>query len=250
MPRAPKVIDTPADAAPPQTRRSRVESKEAAIIKAAEEIILERGFAKSTIAAIAKHAGVAEGTVYLYFTNKEDLARGVLAAFYERLTRTAARGVRKEQSTHGRLAFLARHHLKTIIKERRLLELLAVVDRDGDFGEGDVYQFNRNYVAVFDQVVRDGAWRGDLKDEIKLPVARDIFFGGLEYVMRTMLIKKRARDVDGSVEAFIDILVGGLAPRRREAPLSAKQARDLADQLSLAATDFRAGADEKSAQKS
>ena len=76
-----------------RTRRQRVEQKEQAIIAAAREVFQEHGFDRAKIAEIAKLAGVAEGTVYLYFENKNALLLAVAAEFYDRLTRDAAEGI-------------------------------------------------------------------------------------------------------------------------------------------------------------
>jgi len=186
------------------------------------------------MADIAARAQVAEGTLYLYFGNKEALARAVLSAFYERLTARAQEGAARRRTTASRLAFLARHHLENIIRERRLLELISTADRDPETYEGtDLYKMNRAYVAVFDGVVRDGRWRGDLADDQPLWLVRDLFFGGLEYAMRTILMKRRVngKDVDRTVSGLVSLLVangaGTLRTEKDErAPPSLSPAED------------------------
>lgn len=192
----------------PLTRRERVESKESAILDVAYRMFVSRGFAKTTIAEIASQAGVAEGTLYLYFNNKEALARGALAAFYRTLTDGAQKGIEKLATTRERLEFLAHHHLKNIIKEHRLLELLSILDRDVETYEGsEIYKMNRAYVAVFDSVVRDGMWRGDIDESVTPWVYRDIFYGGLEYAMRTMFIKSRKKSADTVVADVVRLMM-------------------------------------------
>lgn len=193
-----------------KTQRERLEGKEGAIVSAAYELFAAHGFAKTTMSEIAGRAQVAEGTLYLYFNNKNALARAVLAAFYERLTATAEAGVKKSKTTSSRLEFLARHHLDNIIGERRLLELISTADRNPDTYEGsDLYKMNRDYVAVFDGVLREGVLRGDIADERPLWLTRDIFFGGLEYAMRTILMKRRVngKDIDQAVAGLVSLLV-------------------------------------------
>ena len=75
-----------------RTRRQRVEKKEGAIIAAARHIFTEKGFFKTTMAQIARKAGVANGTVYIYFENKEALARKVVEDFYARLMQSTQIG--------------------------------------------------------------------------------------------------------------------------------------------------------------
>lgn len=193
-----------------QTQRERVETKEDLIIVAAYELFAAQGFAKTTMSEIARRASVAEGTLYLYFNNKDALARAVLAAFYERLTAAAQKGVAKCNTTSERLEFLARHHLDNIIKERRLLELISTADRNPENYEGsDIYKMNRAYVAVFDGVMQDGVWRGDIAEDKPLWILRDIFFGSLEYAMRTILMKRRVngKDLNQTVTSLVSLLV-------------------------------------------
>ena len=196
----------------PQTQRERVASKEDAMIEAAHAMLTAHGFAKTTMSDIAKRAGVAEGTLYLYFNNKEALARAVLSGFYRRLTAAARRGVDKADTTKDKLSFLARHHLESILRERRLLEIVATTDRNVESYDGsDIYKMNREYVAVFDGVLRDGVIKGEIADDGAPWIARDIFFGGLEYAMRTILIKKRTakKDIAAVVERLVMMLTGG-----------------------------------------
>ncbi len=196
---------------PAATRRERVQSKEDAIIVAAHKSLTARGFTKTTMSEIARKAGVAEGTLYLYFNNKNALARAVLAAFYTRLTDTAKIGVAKCATTTEKLEFLARHHLESIIGERRLLELIASDVRNTEAYEGsDIYKMNREYVAVFDDVLRDGVWRGEIEDGAVQWIKRDIFFGSLEYSMRTLLMKKRSskKDITAVVTELVKLLMG------------------------------------------
>ena len=216
----------------PKTRPERVKSKEDAIIRAAYEMILSRGFADTTVSDIAKSAGVAEGTLYLYFNNKTALARAVLTAFYQEITDGAQRGVQKRETTKARLEFLARHHLTRVIEGRRILELIyAIGGRDEPSDGGDVRDLNRAYVAVFDQVIRDGVWRGDIGKNITPWVVRDIFYGALEYSMRTMLIRKREKEINRVVRELVQMIL------RKEAGAPAHAS--LNDLESLAATADR-----------
>src|SRR5258706_427856 len=53
------------------------ETVRAAILDAAEELIAARGLHVATLAEIARRAGVAVGTLYNYFTDRDDLIRGL-----------------------------------------------------------------------------------------------------------------------------------------------------------------------------
>ncbi len=237
----------------PQTRRERVASKEDAIVSAATEMFMARGFAKTTISDIAGKASVAEGTVYLYFANKDALAHAVLAAFYRGLTQKAQAGVVKFETTSDRLAFLARHHLDSIIKNRTILELITITDRDAQSYKGsDLYKMNREYVAVFDGVVREGVWRGEIDDKISLWIFRDIFFGGLEYAMRTILINNRRKDIDQVVSELVQMVTLPTAEQGKAAASISASSSDIskiAARMEKAATRLEEIVADRSANK-
>jgi len=136
-----------------KTRGEKVTDREAAILRAASAIFNAKGYSKTSMAEIARNAGVADGTLYLYFKNKEDLVRAVLARFYAQLTETAQQDVDKKETTTAKMRFLARHHMREIIKNWRLLEIAPLIDRSSEqYRESELYKLNRAYVAVFDRV--------------------------------------------------------------------------------------------------
>ncbi len=181
--------------AEPRTRRERVEAREEAIIAAAHEVFREHGFDGARIAEIARRAAVAEGTIYLYFKNKEALLHAVVGAFYERLTASAEEGVHGLSDTRKQLEFLARHHMISCLSEWRIIELAVATYRQMSEYENSGYlQFNKTYVAVFDNVIREGMNRGEIRRDIPIWNIRDLFYGALEYSCRTYLLRGHAAD--------------------------------------------------------
>ncbi len=195
-----------------QTRREKVEEREQTIISAAHDEFLKHGFTGAKMAAIAGRAGVAEGTVYLYFRSKDALLLAVVGQFYERLTARAAAGIRNIDGIYERLAFIARNHIESCLADWRILELMmAQYRRLEDYESGEPYRYNKTYVAVFDRVVRDAVSRDQIRDDIPLHVIRDLFFGALEYATRTHMLKRgKPRDVDLIVDTLMTILERGI----------------------------------------
>ena len=70
----------------PNTSRQRLEARESTILDAAEQVFTRAGFDGAKVATIAQTAAVAEGTVYLYYRNKQDLLAGVVGRFWTQLT--------------------------------------------------------------------------------------------------------------------------------------------------------------------
>ncbi len=197
--------------APARTRRQRVEEKEGAIIAAARAVFMKHGFDRAKIAEIAKRAGVAEGTVYLYFENKNALLLAVAKEFYDHLTRDAAAGIKDLSDTADRLAFLARHHLERVAEEWPVLSTAMMPYKASDhYRQSEGYQLNRTYVEVFDQVIRDGVNRGEIRADVPLSIMRDIFYGGLEYGARTMRLRPGRANLDETVRHVMALLGAGM----------------------------------------
>lgn len=174
-----------------KTRRERLEEREDAIVAAAHDEFVKNGFDGARIAGIARRAGVAEGTLYLYFKNKNALLGAVVGAFYERLTAGAAEGVAMRQTTGDRLAFLARHHLTSCLQEWAILALaMPALYQASNYRNSEYFGFNRKYVAVFDGVMREGIARGEIRNDLPLHLMRDLFYGGLEHSVRTIMVRE------------------------------------------------------------
>lgn len=195
------------------TRQQRVQIKEHAIIKAARDMFLEHGFRGTTMARIARAANVADGTVYTYFENKEALARAVVADFYAHLTHSAQAGVDSLHTARERLQFLACHHLLHVMEALPILEMLPFLDVTMDsYEESELYGLNKNYVVIFNRIVKDGQAQGEIRADRTLWVLRDMFFGALDYGSKTMTLKAR----DGGFEVFASEIVDLICARQAQ----------------------------------
>ncbi|MGF1508895.1 MAG: TetR/AcrR family transcriptional regulator [Myxococcota bacterium] len=202
---------------PSPTRRERVQQRERAIVAAAHEVFMERGFDGARMAEIARRAKMAEGTIYLYFPGKEALVRAVTGAFYARLTQRAAAGVEGMQDLRVQLEFLARHHLISCLGEWRIIELAAGTARTIEGYEGsEFFEYNKNYVAVFDGVFRQGVKSRELRRDVSLSHVRDLFYGGLEYACRTLMLRGHGPEDEETVTAarrLVDLVCDGVIRR-------------------------------------
>jgi AcrR family transcriptional regulator len=196
-----------------QTRRQRLEAREESIIAAAHEEFLENGFEGAKVAGIARRADVAEGTLYLYFKNKNALLGAVVGSFYARLTETAEAGIREPATTSDRLAFLALHHLKSCLEEWPILALaVPAFYQVSEYRDSDFIELNRTYVAVFDQVIREGVGRGDISTVLPLHVMRDLFYGTLEYSVRTYMVRGQYLEHEAAMEQLAEQVMTMVRP--------------------------------------
>lgn len=178
-----------------QTRREKVEDRERAIIAAARDVFVEDGFEGARLAKIADRCGIAEGTIYLYFHTKAALMERVLAAYWDGLTDGAARAVRRVAEPDVQLRCLATYHLERLRQDVAFLDLAARL-RSMQSPDPALRRHMRSYVAVFDGVYQRCQDHELAHHQGPGWIARDMFFGTLEYAARTLLQgQDRAADV-------------------------------------------------------
>jgi TetR/AcrR family transcriptional regulator, fatty acid metabolism regulator protein len=195
----------PVAKADPSTRRERVEEKERAILSAARAVFVKHGFERARMAEIAKRAGVAEGTIYIYYKTKNDLLQAVVLQFWDGITEGAARAVDPKAGTFEQLRALADHHLTLMIRDREFIELEVILRNSGTEPVASERTTMKRYVAVFDNIFRRGQDRGDLVSGVDLWMARDLFYGTLEYSARTIVLRGARRPtgvIDNLVAVF------------------------------------------------
>jgi len=197
----------------PNKSRARLEQRESDILQAATRLFADEGFHTTSTRKIAAEAGVSEGTLFHYFKTKNILLQAILDDFYAQLIESARDGVAEVMGTRERLLFLAKNHLRALMDNQalmmRLIQVYLSVDVNyyRDYRNSPIHELNYRYTRIFDGVVKEGMERGYIKADVELPVIRDLFFGGLEYGMRTLMSRKYSKDkIAHYVEAIVEPL--------------------------------------------
>jgi len=172
----------------PQTYAQKVASKEANILRAAKTVFAEKGYNDLRMSGVAKRASVAEGTVYSYFASKDDLIRALVGEYWTELTRDARAAIGDISGTFPKLQALAQFHIDSLITRYDYAELTITLGRQ----TGSAVSFTdevRAFVRIFDEVFRAGQDRGDIEETAEVWIARDMFYGSLEYSARTLIMR-------------------------------------------------------------
>ncbi|WOJ92129.1 TetR/AcrR family transcriptional regulator [Congregibacter variabilis] len=198
--------------------RERLEERERGILDAATKLFATAGFHATSTRKIAAAAGVSEGTVFHYFGSKNELMLGILDRFYnEVLNPRAAEILDTIMDTRGRLRALAMHHVSSLAADNalmmRLLQVYVGVDLEilGQDKQSPLRDLNRSYVGHLDRAVREGVERGDLRNNLETRPLRDLFFGTLEYGLRTHMYRHGTEGLDAYVDALLQPLWEGLS---------------------------------------
>lgn len=189
---------------PDTLRTDRSEDRRRAILAAARDVFIEAGFDGARVAEIGRRAGIAEGTVYLYYKTKSALMEAVLAGFWQDLTQKARETVARHSDPLEQLRALADYHLTSVIRDLAFLDLAAKL-RKAYSVDPETRDFLRAYVAVFDDIYAAGIAAGRFRHDQPAWIARDMFYGTLEYSARTIALRQEPRPtgvVDNLIRVF------------------------------------------------
>lgn len=204
------------------TPRDRIEQRETDILSAAGSLFAELGFNATTTKKIATQAGVSEGTVFHYFATKHDILSAILGSLYAELTQAATEGLEQHSETKDRILFIAENHVRGTAGNNALLLRLVYVYMNSDLHlfehlqTTDLYKLNQTYTKIFDTVILDGIRHDAIRDDINLSAIRDLFFGGLEYGMRTLMLRNKM----DAIEDYVRDIVSPLWESIRKKPVS------------------------------
>jgi TetR/AcrR family fatty acid metabolism transcriptional regulator len=188
--------------------------KRDAILRAAIDVFADRGFFSAQVADIARAAGVAAGTVYLYFKSKDDL----LVSIFDRSMReglTLGRAaVADLDDPRERLRRLARAHLARLGGDRNLAIVFQVELRQSTkFMERFSATLLRDYLGLIRDAIADGQRAGIFRADIKATVAAKIFFGALDEMATNWILSRRRYSLENDADAVVDLFINGVRPR-------------------------------------
>ncbi|MBN1336537.1 MAG: TetR/AcrR family transcriptional regulator [Deltaproteobacteria bacterium] len=200
---------TQADPAPRGDKRER-------IIDAAIAVFADRGFHKARVTDIAHRAGVADGTIYLYFRNKEDLLLTIFEEKMDLIIASLKATLAPIDDPLERIHAFALHHYSLVRRERALAEVLQVELRlSNRFLKEYRPEKLWKYLGLFAQVVRDGQERGVIRADMDPFIVMWAFFGAIDELgMQWILARKKARfKLDQAAHQVADIFIQGIQAR-------------------------------------
>ena len=198
----------------PPTRMERTDKRDA-LLRAAIDTFAARGFFNAQVADVARAAGVAAGTVYLYFRSKDDL----LISIFERTMREAIADGRQSVGALSdpveRLREIARLHLGRLGRDRALAVVFQVELRQSTkFMERFSSTQLREYLGIIRNVIADGQARQVFRAGISPTLSAKLFFGALDEMATNWILSRRKYSLAAEADAIVDLFVGGLGERR------------------------------------
>ncbi len=162
------------------------------IIEAATKVFAKNGFYQSRISEIAKEAKVADGTVYIYFENKDDVLISLFEEQMKLVLDNMALQVAGIEDPAEKLEKFASTHLGLIEKNKDMAEIIQVELRQSSKFMKE-YKNERflEYLDIIGDIISEGQKKGLFKKEVIPGVAKRAFFGALDEVSRFWVLSSR-----------------------------------------------------------
>jgi TetR/AcrR family transcriptional regulator, fatty acid metabolism regulator protein len=198
--------------------RFKAPDKHQRILDAAVKVFADKGFFQSKVSEIAREAGVADGTVYLYFKSKDDL---LISIFEVKMREAVARfreAALEEADARSRLQCLIRMHLAEFQSNPHLAAVFQVELRQSqrfmrEYAKSEL----KEYLDLIGEVVQRGQEEGMFREDIPTGLVKRLIFGTIDEVVSTWVMSGMKQDLESLVSPLLDLFMRGIG-REIEVP--------------------------------
>ncbi len=205
---------TTSSVAPPP-ENGRTTNKRERILRAAVEVFAQSGYFNARVSEIAKGAGVADGTIYLYFKGKEDL----LVTIFREHTRSYLESLQKELATANgavdRMRTAIRHHLAALGRNRSLAVVSQVELRHSLkflslFSHTEVAE----YLDMLRTIVEEGQDAGVFRRTLHSQFVAKSVFGILDEMVTSWILSDKDYELVTQADQIAELVLEGLGETR------------------------------------
>jgi TetR/AcrR family transcriptional regulator, fatty acid metabolism regulator protein len=199
------------NASGPARARNGVLDKREAILRAATSVFAEKGFFNSKVADIAKAAGVADGTVYLYFKNKDDVLHSIFDRAMDEFIAEGRRELAMLERPDDKLRKIAELHLERLSADRNLaivfqVELRGSIKFMQEFSAAGFSE----YLDIIKTTIEEGQKSGAFRSDLKPIVCAKMFYGALDEMVTNWILSSKKYPLTPMAEEVLKIFFGGL----------------------------------------
>ncbi|HEX6923183.1 MAG TPA: TetR/AcrR family transcriptional regulator [Bacillales bacterium] len=182
------------------------------IIDAAVVVIADHGFDQAQISKIAKEAGVADGTIYLYFKNKEDL---LISLFHDKMGQFIEHienEIADQDKIEEKLLKMIEMHFRLLSADYRLAIVTQLELRQSNKGlRAKIGEVLKRYLAVIDDILEGGIEQGVFDESLDIRLARQMIFGTLDETVTNWVLNERKYDLVRLAGPVSHLLINGLS---------------------------------------
>ncbi len=181
------------------------------ILEAAIKVFARQGFYQSTIAQIAREAGVADGTIYLYFKNKDD----ILVQFFNYRTKQVfdrfRAAVNQADNSLDKLRSLIRRHLTEFQRDRNMAVVYQVeTHQNSRLAEAQIREMSQMYQDLVSEIVETGQQEGRIRKDLYVGLVKRFILGAVDEVINTWLHSDKNYDLVSMADPLVELFIRGI----------------------------------------
>jgi TetR/AcrR family fatty acid metabolism transcriptional regulator len=210
----PVVIKTmPKESRSGAASRPAIADKREAILRAAVKVFAQKGYFNSKVADIAGEAGIADGTVYLYFKSKDEILHSIFDQAMEVFISEGKRELESVTKPDARLRRISEMHLERLGSDRDLaivfqVELRGSIKFMQEFSAAGF----ADYLDIIRQTVEDGQRLGIFRNDVKPIVAAKMLYGALDEMVTNWILSKKRYELAPMADEVLKVFLGGMRP--------------------------------------
>jgi len=182
------------------------------IIDAAIRVFARNGYYNSRVSDIAREAGIASGTVYLYFKTKDEI---LVTLFREKMAEWVAyarREIAAEPDVVGKIRRLVALHFSVLERHPELAEVVQVELRQGHkFFRGASAQEVSAYFELIGAVLQEGIAAGRFRQDLPVKIATKVLFGAMDQVATSWVLGKRSYRLSDAAGPVVSMFLTGVS---------------------------------------
>jgi len=181
------------------------------ILEAAVKVFAANGFYQSTIAQIAREAGVADGTIYLYFKNKDD----ILFQFFNYKTKQVfqqfGEAVALADNPIDKLRNLVRSHLRAFQQDRCMAILYQTeTHKYKRIADDRIKEMSKMYLDIISDIIEQGQQEGCIRKDLYLGLVKRFIVGSVDEVINTWLHADGQYELASMADPLVELLIRGI----------------------------------------
>jgi TetR/AcrR family transcriptional regulator, fatty acid metabolism regulator protein len=188
-----------------------VTDKREAILRAAIKVFAQKGYFSSKVADIAGEAGIADGTVYLYFKSKDEILHSIFDRAMEEFIAEGKREISEIIDVKDKLRRIAALHLEKLGADRDLAIVFQVELRGSTkFMEEFSAAGFAGYLDIIRATFAEGQQQGLFRKDLKPIICAKIFYGALDEMVTNWILSKQNYALLPMADEVLKIFFGGV----------------------------------------
>ncbi len=180
------------------------------ILQSAGAVFADLGFHKATISQIAAQAGVADGTLYLYFKNKDDILYQFISFKTEQVFKKMHVAVEDGKTAEEKLRFLIRCHLEEFQNDKNMAIIFQSEARYFRDLESKIKDISKMYLDLLSEIIEQGQIEGSMRQDLFVGLVKRFILGAVEGVISTWVTADGRYDLVSMADPLVDLYLTGL----------------------------------------